>query len=229
MRRGVSALALALVAVAASAAIVLASTTNHALVSAGASWSQSGGNCWSAGGATCPSGAIDANGTTYFRSDTNSVASMAATIDLGQARTIDRLVLTQLDGRHATAYLVLSSTDGTNFTQRANPTAQTAVSDVTFSAVTARYWRIDPTTGGSSTWQVYSAELIETIPDPTPTPEATPTPAPVAFDGNVTVLGWSEDVQAMLDVPFMVALAFGVVVIVLLTALTLTMLTRRGT
>lgn len=59
---------------------------------------------------------------------------------------------------------------------------------------------------------------------PTPTPGA---PAPTGVQ-DVNLVGWSEDVHELLDMQFMVAAAFGVSTVALLTVTALTVATRRG-
>ncbi len=70
---------------------------------------------------------------------------------------------------------------------------------------------------------------------PTPTPTASPTPTPVPSEEpapsgvqDVRLVGWDGAVQAELDLRFMSGLAFGAVMVAMLTAGALALLTRRG-
>lgn len=74
-------------------------------------------------------------------------------------------------------------------------------------------------------------------PTPTPSPTATAsltaTPSQTAESSaavlDVRIVGWDADTGAVLDIVTLSLLAFGVVVVALLVAASLTIVTRRGT
>lgn len=167
---------------------------------------------------------MDENSSTYWNS--TAVASNAQlNADLGVARSVARFVLdqhSQPETTHATALGVYSSDCGGSWTLRQEYSGLTAsVQTLTLAVgVTARCWRLQTTAGGGSGWGVSAWEIIG--------PEADPTPTPVVGVQDVRLTGWTQSVQDVMDVQFMMVLAFGAVLTVCATALALAQLTRRG-
>lgn len=90
-------------------------------------------------------------------------------------------------------------------------------------------------TTGTGTYSFGPAATPTPSPSPTPEPEPSeepepsvePEPEPTGVQ-DVRLVGWDDDVQAMLDLRFMAGLAFGSVIVVMATAGALAVLTRRG-
>ncbi|PYC66368.1 glycosyl hydrolase [Streptomyces tateyamensis] len=112
------------------------------------------------GGGDVPANMLDGNTGTRWSTGTPMVGGESFTLDMGAAKSFDRVVMDSAgsSGDYARGYQVFTSTDGTNFGSAvATGTGTGAAVTVTFPATTARYVKVVQTGSSSSWWSI--AEL----------------------------------------------------------------------
>lgn len=125
---------------------------NYALNSAATASSQSS----SSYGAAM---AVDGKSSTYWRSA--STGSQWVRLDLGVSRSISRVAVNWPGTYYARAYRIESSPDGVNWTTRATVSSNSSsgVKTHTFTAASARYWRVFCTSAASSNYRINELEV----------------------------------------------------------------------
>lgn len=109
-----------------------------------------------------PGNLIDADEVTYWEDLGTPVVGGAISFDLGSPRLISSIRLNQsvTATKCATAVDVKVSPDGVNYSLVANYSISTGDTSWNIEPTAARWWKIEPTTGGSGRWAIYTAELI---------------------------------------------------------------------
>lgn len=134
--------------------------------------------------------AIDGNISTFWHSEWDGSAPLPESITLNLGGTYNvfkvryqpRTEYTGVNGI-ITSYVIYTSTDGTNFTQRASGTwsDNTSEKTVTFSAVNASHIRLEAVAGCGDLASAAEINIeYDDTPTPSPTPTHTPTPTPAA-------------------------------------------------
>ncbi len=117
-------------------------------------------------GANVPSRAIDGSLSTWWQANGNPSPSSPQwlRVDLGSAKTFDRVVFTEPAGNTITAYTIQYSSNGSSWINVSNPVASKVgtVTTVNFTAVTMRYHRIRITASAATRPSISEYESYDT-------------------------------------------------------------------
>ena len=119
-----------------------------------------------------PSRAIDGNLSTWWQANGNpSVGSPQwLSVNMGSAKTFNRVIFTEPAGNTITAYTIRYSSNGSSWTNVSSPVASKVgtVTTVNFTAVTARYHRINITASTAtrpsiSEYESYNTNQVRSV------------------------------------------------------------------